>query len=110
MVPLRNMLIVKEKDNLPYPEGTACAKVLLAAEHAGESVTVFAGLLIGAVYKFIADGFKIFPSEVDYSAKKYKGAGIGADVLPALLGVGYICAIQRWHLIYLQAEFCHGLL
>lgn len=91
MVPLRNMLIVKEKDNLPYPEGTACAKVLLAAEHAGESVTVFAGLLIGALYKLIADGFKIFPSQVDYSAKKYKGAGMGADVLPALLGVGYIC-------------------
>lgn len=91
MVPLRNMLIVKEKDNLPYPEGTACAKVLLAAEHAGESITVFAGLVIGAVYKFIADGLKIFPSQVDYSAKKYKGAGIGADVLPALLGVGYIC-------------------
>lgn len=91
MVPLRNMLIVKEKDNLPYPEGTACAKVLLAAEHAGESVTVFAGLLIGAVYKFTADGLKIFSSQVDYSAKKYRGAGIGADVLPALLGVGYIC-------------------
>lgn len=91
MVPLRNMLIVKEKDHLPYPEGTACAKVLLAAENAGESVTVFAGLLIGAIYKFIADGLKIFSSQVDYSIKKYKGAGIGADVLPALLGVGYIC-------------------
>ncbi len=91
MVPLRNMLIVKEKDHLPYPEGTACAKVLLAAENAGESVTVFGGLLIGAVYKFIADGLKIFSSQVDYSVKKYKGAGIGADVLPALLGVGYIC-------------------
>lgn len=91
MVPLRNMLIVKEKDTLPYPEGTACAKVLLAAEHAGESVTVFAGLFTGAVYKFIADGLKLFPSEVDYSVKRYKGAGIGADVLPALLGVGYIC-------------------
>lgn len=91
MVPLRNMLIVKEKDSLPYPEGTACAKVLLAAEHAGESITVFAGLAIGAVYKFIADGLKLFPSEVDYSVKRYRGAGIGADVLPALLGVGYIC-------------------
>lgn len=91
MVPLRNMLIVKEKDSLPYPEGTACAKVLLAAEHAGESITVFAGLAIGAVYKFIADGMKLFPSEVDYSVKRYRGAGIGADVLPALLGVGYIC-------------------
>lgn len=91
MVPLRNILIVKEKDNLPYPEGTACAKVLLAAERAGEAVTVFAGLAVGALYKFIADGLKLFPSEVDYSVKRYRGAGIGADVLPALLGVGYIC-------------------
>lgn len=91
MVPLRNMLIVKEKDTLTFPEGTACAKVLLAAEQAGEAVAVFAGLFIGAVYKFIADGLKIFPSQVDYSLKRYKGAGIGADVLPALLGVGYIC-------------------
>ena len=91
MVPLRNMLIVKEKDNLPYPEGTACAKVLLAAENVGEAVTVFAGLLIGAVYKFIADGLKLFHSEVDYASKRYRGAGAGADVLPALLGVGYIC-------------------
>ncbi|MDO5155871.1 MAG: oligopeptide transporter, OPT family [Eubacteriales bacterium] len=91
MVPLRKILIVKEEDRLPYPEGTACAKVLMAAENVGESITVFAGLLIGALYKWIADGLKLFPSEVDYSVKKYKGAGIGADVLPALLGVGYIC-------------------
>lgn len=91
MVPLRNMLIVREKNTLTFPEGTACAKVLLAAEQAGEAVAVFAGLFIGAVYKFIADGLKIFPSEVNYSLKRYKGAGIGADVLPALLGVGYIC-------------------
>lgn len=91
MVPLRNMLIVREKNTLTFPEGTACAKVLLAAEQAGEAVAVFAGLFIGAVYKFIADGLKIFPSEVDYSLKRYKGAGVGADVLPALLGVGYIC-------------------
>lgn len=91
MVPLRNMLIIREKNTLTFPEGTACAKVLLAAEQAGEAVAVFAGLFIGAVYKFIADGLKIFPSEVDYSLKRYKGAGVGADVLPALLGVGYIC-------------------
>lgn len=91
MVPLRNMLIVKEKNTLTFPEGTACAKVLQAAEQAEEAVAVFAGLFIGAVYKLIADGLKIFPSEVDYNLKRYKGAGAGADVLPALLGVGYIC-------------------
>ena len=43
------------------------------------------------VYKFIADGLKVFPSEVDFTIKPYKGSAVGADVLPALLGVGYIC-------------------
>ncbi len=92
MVPLRSALIVKEHGVLPYPEGTACAEVLLAGEEGGaKSGTVFAGLGIAAVYKFIADGLKIFPSEVDFEIKSYKGSGVGIDVLPALAGVGYIC-------------------
>ncbi len=92
MVPLRQALIVKEHGTLPYPEGTACAEVLLAGEKGGAKAgTVFAGLGIAAVYKFIADGLKLFPSEVNYDIKCYKGSGIGMDVLPALAGVGYIC-------------------
>ncbi len=92
MIPLRSALIVKEHGTLPYPEGTACAEVLLAGEEGGASAsTVFSGLGIAAVYKFIADGLKAFHSEVDFSIEQYKGSGIGMDVLPALLGVGYIC-------------------
>lgn len=92
MIPLRSALIVKEHGTLPYPEGTACAEVLLAGETGGaKASTVFAGLGVAAVYKFIADGLKAFPSEVDFTIKSYKGSGIGMDVLPALLGVGYIC-------------------
>lgn len=92
MIPLRKALIVKEHGVLPYPEGTACAEVLLAGEEGGEkSSGVFAGLGIAAAYKFIADGFKIFPSEVHYEIRAYKGSAIGMDVLPALAGVGYIC-------------------
>ncbi|MBR5533693.1 MAG: oligopeptide transporter, OPT family [Ruminiclostridium sp.] len=92
MIPLRSALIVKEHGVLAYPEGTACAEVLMAGEEGGsKAVTVFAGLGIGAVYKFIADGLKLFPSEVDYSIKAYPGSGAGVDVLPALAGVGYIC-------------------
>lgn len=92
MIPLRNALIVQEHGTLPYPEGTACAEVLLAGEEGGaKASTVFAGMGIGAVYKLITDGFKLFPSEVDFEIKSYKGSGIGADVLPALAGVGYIC-------------------
>ncbi len=92
MVPLRQALIVQEHGTLPYPEGKACAEVLLAGEEGGAKAgTVFVGMGIAAVYKFIADGLKIFPSEVDFEFKTYKGSGIGMDVLPALAGVGYIC-------------------
>ncbi len=92
MIPLRTALIVKEHGTLPYPEGTACAEVLLAGESGGaKASTVFTGLGIAAVYKFIADGLKAFPSEVAFEIKAYKGSGIGMDTLPALLGVGYIC-------------------
>ncbi|MCI2047765.1 MAG: oligopeptide transporter, OPT family [Faecalibacterium sp.] len=92
MVPLRNALIVKEHGVLTYPEGQACAEVLIAGEEGGaKSATVFAGLGIAAAYKFIADGLKLFPSEADWSISAYPGSGIGMDVLPALAGVGYIC-------------------
>ena len=92
MVPLRKSLSVQEHGALPYPEGMACAEVLLAGEQGGaKASTVFAGLGIAAAYKFITDGFKLFPSEVHYEIPAYKGAGVGMDVLPALLGVGYIC-------------------
>ena len=92
MVPLRKALIVQEHGTLPYPEGQACAEVLVAGEEGGaKASTVFAGLGIAAAYKFIADGLKAFPSEVHYEIPAYKGSGVGMDVLPALLGVGYIC-------------------
>lgn len=92
MIPLRHALIVKEHGTLPYPEGQACSEVLIAGEEGGKKAgIVFKGLGIAALYKFIADGLKLFPSEVDYSIGVYKGSGIGGDVLPALLGVGYIC-------------------
>ncbi len=92
MVPLRKALIVQEHGTLPYPEGKACAEVLMAGEEGGaKASTVFAGLGIAAAYKFITDGLKVFPSEVHYEIPVYKGSGVGMDVLPALLGVGYIC-------------------
>ena len=92
MVPLRKALIVQEHGTLPYPEGTACAEVLVAGEEGGaKASTVFAGLGISAGYKFITDGMKVFPSEVHYEIPAYPGSGVGMDVLPALLGVGYIC-------------------
>lgn len=95
MLPLRKALIVKEHGTLGYPEGTACAEVLMAGEEGGaKSSTVFAGLGIAAAYKFIADGLMIFPSEINWDINKYKGSAFGVDVLPALAGVGYICGAQ----------------
>lgn len=95
MIPLRKALIVKEHGTLPYPEGTACAEVLLAGEEGGSKASiVFAGLGISAVYKFIADGLKIFPSEIEWSIPGYTNCAIGIDVLPALVGVGYICGYK----------------
>ena len=92
MVPLRQALIVEEHGTLPFPEGTACAEVLLAGEEGGSKAgTVFAGLGIAAVYKFLADGVQLFPSEIGHAFKNYSGAQIGMQVLPALGGVGYIC-------------------
>ena len=92
MVPLRQALIVEEHGVLPFPEGTACAEVLLAGEQGGSKAsTVFAGRGVAAVYKFIADGVKLFPSEIGYDFKAYAGSHVGIQVLPALAGVGYIC-------------------
>ena len=92
MVPLRQALIVEEHGTLPFPEGTACAEVLLAGEEGGSKAgTVFKGLGLAAVYKFVADGLKLFPSEIGYAFKSYAGSQIGIQVLPSLAGVGFIC-------------------
>ena len=90
MVPLRNALIVKEHATLLYPEGTACADVLLAGEEGGANAsTVFSGMGLAAIFKFIVDGLKMIPSDIAVAFSSFKGA-LGMEVYPALLGVGYI--------------------
>ena len=91
MVPLRNALIVKEHGILPYPEGTACAEVLLAGEEGGaNATTVFAGMGFAALFKFIIDGVKAVPGEIAFKVKGYAGE-IGTQIYPAVMSVGYIC-------------------
>ncbi|MBQ9142168.1 MAG: oligopeptide transporter, OPT family [Lachnospiraceae bacterium] len=91
MIPLRNALIVKEHGILPYPEGTACAEVLLAGEEGGaNATTVFAGMGFAAIFKFIIDGLKVVPSEVSLRIKNFNGE-IGTQIYPAVMSVGYIC-------------------
>jgi putative OPT family oligopeptide transporter len=91
MVPLRNALIVKEHATLPYPEGKACAEVLLAGEESKESAApVFVGLGLSAAIKFVLDGLKVIPGEIAMKFKGYQGE-VGVQVYPAVFSVGYIC-------------------
>ena len=91
MVPLRNALIVKEHGILPYPEGTACAEVLLAGEKGGANAgTVFAGMGLASLFKFIIDGLKLVSGEISLKFKGYAGE-IGTQIYPAVLSVGFIC-------------------
>lgn len=94
MIPLRRSLIVKEHDNLPYPEGTACADVLMAGEKGGKLArNVFLGLGIAFLYKAlmsIAGLWKDVPQYV-FGRKSFLPNGtINAEITPELLGVGYI--------------------
>ena len=94
MVPLRNALIVKEHGILPYPEGTACAEVLLAGEKGGANAsTVFMGMGFAALFKFIIDGLKLVAGEISYSVKGFAGE-IGTQIYPAVMSVGYICGAR----------------
>jgi putative OPT family oligopeptide transporter len=94
MVPLRRALIVKEHGVLPYPEGTACAEVLIAGEKGGKlAALVFGGLGIGALWKALGAIFNLFRTEIGYSAPRtsqFPNATINVDVSPEYLGVGYV--------------------
>lgn len=94
MIPLRNALIVKEHGVLPYPEGTACAEVLLAGENGGANAsTVFAGMGFAALFKFIIDGLKLVSGEISFRVKGFAGE-IGTQIYPAVMSVGYICGAR----------------
>ncbi len=94
MVPLRRALIVKEHGILPYPEGTACAEVLVAGERGGRLATlVFGGLGVGALWKALSWIFNVFRTEIGYStprASQFPNATLNIDVSPEYLGVGYV--------------------
>lgn len=94
MIPLRKALVVKEHGILPYPEGTACAEVLLAGEQGGSKASVvFSGMGIASLLKFVVDGLKLASGEISVSIKGYAGQ-IGTQIYPAVLSVGYICGAK----------------
>jgi putative OPT family oligopeptide transporter len=89
MIPLRRYLIKREHGKLPYPEGMACAEVLVASESGGrQAMPVFAGIGVGMLFKLITDGFKFVKGT--FSLPLVGKASISASVSPALIGVGYI--------------------
>ena len=91
MIPLRRFLIEREHGKLPYPEGTACAEVLVASEVGGSSARfVFWGLGVGALFKFLTSWIKVIPDAVHTSIPFLKKGELGMDLSPALFGVGYI--------------------
>ena len=94
MVPLRRALIVKEHGTLPYPEGTACAEVLVAGERGGQLATlVFSGLGIGALWKSLSWTFNIFRQEIGHSlarTSQFPNATLNVDISPEYMGVGYV--------------------
>ena len=91
MIPLRRALIVKEHDTLIYPEGTACAEVLIAGEERGlQAKRVFQAFGLGFVYKFLMGGLKLWPDVPGKALQFYPGAAISSEISPELMGVGYI--------------------
>lgn len=91
MIPLRRMLIVQEHGKLIYPEGTACADVLIAGEAGGNLARmVFAGLGFGALYTFLMKILGLWKEAPEHSFKSYQGAILSGEITPELLGVGYI--------------------
>jgi putative OPT family oligopeptide transporter len=91
MIPLRRQLIVKEHGNLLYPEGTACADVLVAGERGGSFAgRVFWGLGIGGIYTFCMNTLQGWPSQPDYQPKWFPGSSFRAAITSEYLGVGYI--------------------
>src|SRR6185436_19022429 len=91
MIPLRHGLIVEEHGKLTYPEGTACADVLIVGETGGTNAkTVFAGFGLGFLYKLLGDPMKLFQMTPAHRFAGWKGASLGGELTPELLGVGYI--------------------
>jgi putative OPT family oligopeptide transporter len=108
MIPLRRQFIVEEHGRLTYPEGTACADVLLAGERGGSFAgRVFLGLGLGGLYTFFQNEnlFGAWPGTPDYQPQWFKGSAIRADVTPEYLGVGYIIGPRIAGLLFAGGVF-----
>jgi uncharacterized oligopeptide transporter (OPT) family protein len=95
MIPLRRTLCVKEHHTLPFPEGTACADVLIAGDRGGVTAKpVFGGILFGAVFEFLRNGAKLIVADPTYSFRALNKATFGFSVSPLLVGIGWLVGIR----------------
>jgi len=91
MIPMRKGLIVEEHGKLAYPEGTACAEVLIVGERGGtDAKMVFTGFGVGMLYKFLNVGARLWREVPSTTLSWFKGGSVAAEISPELLGVGYI--------------------
>lgn len=90
MIPLRKFLIEREHHTLPYPEGTACAEVLVASQGGGRAGGVFKGIFAGALLKAIVGGLRLVPDEISARVPFLRKGEVGSEVSAALFGVGFI--------------------
>lgn len=97
MIPLRRLLIVQSHDELPYPEGTACAEVLRAtAEGSGEGAWIFRGMAVGAAVKLLVSLLFLVPPEMGLSlARVLPNGSLALEMAPALVAVGYILGYRQ---------------
>ncbi|MEA3266867.1 MAG: oligopeptide transporter, OPT family, partial [Candidatus Fermentibacteria bacterium] len=95
MIPLRRAVMVEEHGKLPFPEGTACAEVLVAGEVGGGSArTLFASMGVAGLFRFAQNGLKLFPESIECAISGFSGAMLGVDILPSLMGVGFIIGMR----------------
>ena len=95
MIPLRRYLIVREHGKLPYPEGMACAEVLVASQAGGKQARgVFMGIGVGMFFKLLTSGLKLVPEHFHVALRFPARAELSVSVSPALIGVGYILGIR----------------
>ncbi len=95
MIPLRRFLIVEEHGKLKYPEGTACAEVLVAGDVGGNPAkTVFGGIVVGAIFKFLQQALKLWKGVVSWNIPGVKNLVFAGESSSILLGVGYIIGLE----------------
>jgi len=101
MIPLRHNLTIREHTTLPFPEGTACAKVLIAGDTGGASARpVFVGIGLGAAYQFAMKGLRLWQDIVFWSFASLHKAAIGFELTPIFLGVGYLIGLRIASLMF----------